>query len=127
MSESMPTIYASLPLELRQHILHYSFYEPCTHDKGLNINLAISHKVYCPTLLTSQYLSTNNRQLIPAPYTHTWARTLQTTHPNVDNDLIFVLKQALQRIEAECGPIMTMRSAWNTMTGSLGNSGTRCG
>lgn len=107
-SSRMPTTYASLPLELRQHILHYSFYETLAQDLGFNVNLAILHKAYSPDKLDPIRL-TKHRQPIQAPYTHAWACTLQATHPIVENDMSFVLEKALQRIEARFKPIVNKR------------------
>ncbi|QDS70113.1 hypothetical protein FKW77_005274 [Venturia effusa] len=100
-SNTMPPTYASLPLELRQHILHYSFHEPFNQDLNFNTNLAVLQSVYSTAVfLPNLQRPIEHQQDISAPYTSAWAHTLHSTHPIVENDVKFVLDKALQRIEA---------------------------
>lgn len=93
----MPTDYASLPLELRQKILHYSFYEPHVQDRALNIKL-IQLNGACNQTRSEPYTCQVHPQF---PHTSVWASVLTTTHPLIENDVHFVLRKALDAFRGE--------------------------
>ncbi|TLD30298.1 hypothetical protein E2P81_ATG06951 [Venturia nashicola] len=91
--------------QLRQKILHYTFYEPHLHDRAFNVKLL--H-------LNCACNGKDDELYSWALYTHTWARTLQTTHSVVKDGLSFVLGEALQRIKAEFGLFLETRLRLDT-------------
>jgi hypothetical protein len=120
---TMPTTFASLPLEMRQKILLYSFREPYAQDRAFNINLSLLYATY-----HNGYPYYRNP--IQAPYTYAWACLLKRTHPLIENDLGFVLKKALDEfgatmvseIEMECEQKWDKHIRWWRMADPLTDS-----
>lgn len=74
----LPTTFLSLPRELRQQILFYTFYDDHLYDFDHNYK--------------SRYGSRHN-QVFETPNMNAWAHDLASTHPLVSLDVGFVASQ----------------------------------
>lgn len=88
MAKQVPTDYFTLPLEIRQQILAYTFPDLLQKDLALNRHL-----------LRINYLFVFGSPLpTSAPHIHNWATVLVQAHESIALDLPFLLKPLLKEI-----------------------------
>lgn len=82
--------FLSLPLELRQKILNYSFSDAFLDDIKFNCNIdVIQHLAQSPKF----YMKEHRPAALPHVAAH--IATLLAIHPTIRNDLVFVIRQRL--------------------------------
>lgn len=100
-----PTVasYLTLPLELRQQILAYTFPDPLQKDLALNRHLLhINYLFYYRPERTGAVPSPEVFDTpfpTPVPNIHNWATTLIQAHESIASDLPFVLKPQVEEVE----------------------------
>ncbi|TLD30218.1 hypothetical protein E2P81_ATG06871 [Venturia nashicola] len=89
-TKAAPANFLTLPLELRQKILHESFNEACEQDIRFSDNVN----------LLDQILDIRRPVVHLLPYIHRHASNLASVHRTIGYDMGFVLKQVLAAFES---------------------------
>lgn len=102
----VPANYFTLPLELRQSILAYTFPDLLKEDLALNRHLLhINHLFHYRAVSKRKGAlpspnAYNSPLPISAPHIYNWATTLVQAHESIAPDLPFLLKPLVEEIES---------------------------
>lgn len=98
-----PPTLLTIPRELRQKILYYTFCDSLNADTRLKMTLAL---LFCTSLkrendnLTNFALKNVDANATTS-YTYDWVHTLNRVHPVISSELRFVIKQVLDELDFE--------------------------
>lgn len=91
----LATGYLSLPLELRQKILHHALEDATDQDRALNTNIKLLEIVVYP------WCYTRGTNCPSAPHLYRISSNITRVHPTIADDIQFVLEQNLKVLEEE--------------------------
>ncbi|KAE9967303.1 hypothetical protein BLS_006449 [Venturia inaequalis] len=92
----------TIPREIRQKILHYSFCDSIDADIRFYFNICLVFRISDKCENDDLYnFASDTINSGPSPYTHDWAHTLDRIHPTISEELGFVVEKVLDELEFE--------------------------